>query len=163
MLNVFNREQTGIEPRKSHHCCVLVPVAGVKGDETAIVLACELAGSSGKGLVIAVHVIQVERCLPLDAEKGVEIGRAEDFLSGIEARIKKLGCEAETEILQAREIAPAIIGMAEERGADLILLGISRKSHFGEFHFGEVAPYIFQHAHCRVLMQHSPEEEPHPV
>jgi nucleotide-binding universal stress UspA family protein len=138
---------------------ILVPVTGRKADYGAIALACELAGQTGKGIIIAVHVIPVERSLPLDAEIEAEIVRAEGLLLEVEEKVKKMGCEVETELLQAREVGPAIIGVARERSVDLILLSLTYKTQFGEFCLGEVAPYIFKNAHCRVLMEHLLDKE----
>ncbi|MES0329699.1 MAG: universal stress protein, partial [Dehalococcoidales bacterium] len=59
---------------------ILVPIAGTKADEDAIELACSLAKRKNKSKIFAVHVIPVERSLPLDVEIKPEIGRAEDIL-----------------------------------------------------------------------------------
>ena len=107
---------------------ILVPVAGTKADEGAIELACKLANRKSKGKIFAVHVIPVERSLPLDAEIESEIRRAETILAHIEEIAKEQGCRVETDILQAREVGPAIIDEATEREVDLILIGVTYKS-----------------------------------
>jgi len=133
---------------------ILVPVAGTKADEGAIELACNLANRKSKGKIFAVHVIPVERSLPLDAEIESEIRRAETILAHIEEIAKEQGCRVETDILQAREVGPAIIDEAIEREVDLILIGVTYKKHFGQFCLGDVLPYVLKNAPCRVLLDH---------
>ena len=60
---------------------ILVPVAGTKADEGAIEIACSLAKRKNKSIIFAVHVIPVERSLPLDAELESEVGKAETVLA----------------------------------------------------------------------------------
>ncbi len=133
---------------------ILVPVAGTKADEGAIEIACSLAKRKNKSIIFAVHVIPVERALPLDAEIGSEVGRAETILAHIEEIAEERGCVLETDILQAREVGPAIIDEAIEREADLILIGVSYKRHFGQFSLGDILPYVLKNAPCRVILDH---------
>jgi nucleotide-binding universal stress UspA family protein len=133
---------------------ILIPVAGTKADEGAMELACSLAKQKNRSIIFAVHVIPVERSLPLDAEIESEIGRAEAILVHIEEIAQEHGCLVETDILQAREVGPAIIEEAIEREVDLILIGVSYKKHFGQFCLGDVVPYVLKNAPCRVLLDH---------
>ncbi len=134
---------------------ILVPVAGTKADEGALEIACRLAQQKkNKGQIFAVHVIPVERSLPLDAEIGSEVGKAESILSRVEDIARKRGCPVETDILQARDVGPAIIEEAVEREVNLILIGVSYKRHFGQFCLGDVLPYVLKNAPCRVLLDH---------
>jgi len=138
---------------------ILVPVSGSKADAGAIDLACNLVRQKGKKAIIAVHVIPVERSLPLDAEIEAEIGHAEGILSRVEAQVKKQGCAVETDILQAREVGPAIIEVAKEHEVDLIIISLAHKTQFGEFCLGDVAPYVLRNAPCRVILDHQLDSE----
>ncbi len=133
---------------------ILVPIAGTKADEGAIELACSLARRNNKSKIFAVHVIPVERSLPLDVEVKPEIGKAEDILAQVENIAQKMGCAVETDILQAREVGPAIIDEATEREIDLILIGVTYKKHYGQFCLGDVLPYVLKNAPCRVILDH---------
>jgi nucleotide-binding universal stress UspA family protein len=133
---------------------ILVPVAGTKADEGAVELACSLAKRKNKSKIFAVHVIPVERSLPLDAEIEPEIGKAEDILARAESIAQEWGCDMETDILQAREVGPAIIDEATEHEVDLILVGVTYKKHFGQFCLGDVLPYVLENALCRVILDH---------
>ncbi len=133
---------------------ILVPVCGKQTDSGAIALACELAGCKFKRTIIAVHVIPVERCLPLDAEISAALESAESVITGAEQQIQKLGHKAMTDILQAREIGPALIEASLEHLADLILISLNCKTAFGEFYLGNVVPHILKNAPCRVILNY---------
>lgn len=130
---------------------ILVPVAGNSIDEEAIGLACRVAKGS-KGKVYAVYVIEVTRTLPLDAELTQEMRKGETILEQAERVARTLDFEIESELLQAREVGPALVDEAIERGMDLIVLGLPYKKRFGEFNMGNVAPYVLKNAPCRVWM-----------
>ena len=133
---------------------ILVPVDGTPADEEAIRLACSLAKKNGQGGIYAVHVISIGRSLPLDAEVEPEIIKAEDILAQAESIAREQGCQIETALLQAREVGPAVVDEAVEHEVDLILIGLSYKTRFGEFCLGDVAPYVLRNAPCRVILYH---------
>jgi len=133
---------------------ILVPVVGSEADERAIELADRLLAKKDKGKIYIVHVISIERALPIDAEIESEIGKAEDILKHIENIAEEKGYKIETDLLQAREAGLAIVNEAVEREIDLILMGIIYKTRFGEFSLGDVAPYILKNAPCHVILYH---------
>lgn len=139
---------------------VLVPVNGTKVDEAAIKLACRL-GKPTKGRIYVTYVIQVERTLPLDAEVRPEIEKGERVLDQAEHIAEEQDYKIETDLLQAREVGPAIVDEAIERGVDLVIIGISYKTKFGGFSLGSTVPYVLRNAPCWVLIcrEPIPEEE----
>ena len=130
---------------------ILVPVAGTEADEEAVKLACRLV-KRDKGNVWAVSVVTIKRALPLDAEINSEIQKAEDILDRVENIAEEEDYEVETDVLQAREVGPAIVDEAVERGVDLILMGIRYKRRFGQFSLGNVVPYVLKNAPCPVIL-----------
>jgi nucleotide-binding universal stress UspA family protein len=130
---------------------ILVPVVGTEADEEAMKLACRLA-KKDKGKIWAFCVVAVKRALPLDAEIDSEIQNAENVLDHIERVAEEEDYEVETDVLQAREVGPAIIDEAVERGVDLILMGIKYKRRFGQFSLGSVVPYVLKNAPCPVIL-----------
>ena len=138
---------------------ILVPVTGSQADEEAVELACRLA-KPDKGEIHAVYIITMKRDLPLDAEIGTEIQKAEDILAGIERVAATENYKVYTEVLQAREAGPAIVTAAAEREVDLILMGIAYKIRFGEFSLGEVVPYVLKNSPCRVILYQSSYTKP---
>ena len=133
---------------------ILVPVDGNPAGEEAMQLACRLAKEDDQGTIFAVHVISIGRSLPLDAEVETEIDKAEGILTTIENIAREQGCQIETDLLQARDVGPAVVDEAVERDVDLILIGLSYKTRFGEFSLGEVVPYVLRNAPCRVIIYH---------
>jgi nucleotide-binding universal stress UspA family protein len=130
---------------------ILVPVAGTDADVETIKLACRLA-KKDKGKVWAVSVVTIKRALPLDAEIESEIKKAEGILDKVEDAAGEEDCEIETDVLQAREVGPAIVDEAVERGMSLILMGISYKQRFGQFSLGEAVPYVLKNSPCPVIL-----------
>ncbi len=128
---------------------ILVPIKGNPTDDDVVQLALELA-QRNKAQVFAIHVIEVKRTLPLDAELQEEAERGEDVLNRAEQIADRGGLSIHTDLLQARDVGPAIVDEALERGIDLIVLGITYKKRFGEFDLGKTAPYVLKHAPCRV-------------
>ena len=132
---------------------ILVPVSGTDADEEAVRLACRLA-KKDKANILAVYVIPIDRTLPLDAEMEGEVEAAEVILDRIERCAAEEGCTIETDLLQAREAAPTIVDEAVEREVDLILMGASYKTRFGQFSLGTTIPHVIKHAPCRVILYH---------
>src|SRR5688572_30472984 len=119
---------------------VLVPVSGDSTDEEAIALACDVARKN-KGRVYVLYVIEVQRMLPLDADLPTESEKGERVLELAERYAKARDFSVESDLLQAREIGPAIVDEAVERAVDLIILGMAYTKHFGEFSLGKTIPY----------------------
>jgi nucleotide-binding universal stress UspA family protein len=130
---------------------VLVPVVGSEADIETIKLACRLA-KKDKGKVWAVSVVAIKRALPLDAEIDSEIKKAEEILDKVERVAEEEAYEVETDVLQARDVGPAIVDEAVERGVSLILMGIVYKKSFGQFSMGSVVPYVLKNSPCPVIL-----------
>ena len=130
---------------------ILVPVSGTEADAETIKLACRLA-KKDKGQVWAVSVVTIKRALPLDAEIDSEIKKAEEILDKADAMAGEEDYEIETDVLQAREVGPAIVDEAVERGVSLILMGITYKQRFGQFSLGNVVPYVLKNSPCPVIL-----------
>jgi nucleotide-binding universal stress UspA family protein len=130
---------------------ILVPVSGAESDGETIKLACRLA-KKDKGKVWAVSVVMIKRALPIDAEIESEIKKAEEILDKAESAASEENYEIETDVLQAREVGPAIVDEAVERGVSLILMGITHKQRFGQFSLGNVVPYVLRDSPCPVIL-----------
>lgn len=153
---------------------ILVPVDGSDASLDAVAVACLVAKRS-KGQVIAVHVIEVQRSLPLDAEMVTEAERGEEILARAEEVAEELGFDdLEGELLQAREAGHAIVDEAIERKTDAIFLGVSYRPPLAEIPqvwpargelrelpapaapIGTVAQYVLKHAPCAVWLLRRP-------
>lgn len=137
---------------ESEYHRILVPVVGEENDRLALELASLVAGRNG-AQVWVICVIEVKRSLPLDADLPEEVERAETALGEAEGVCRQLlGEEVETEILQARMAGPAIIDEALARQADLIIIGLPYRLHFGSFDLGETASHVLKNAPCPVWL-----------
>jgi nucleotide-binding universal stress UspA family protein len=135
----------------------LVPVDGSTASLKAVEFACSLA-KRNKGKVHVVHVIEVRRSLPLDAELSDEAVRGEEILDRAELVGKRLDFEVEGDLLQAREAGHAIIDEAVERGVEAIVIGIPNRRPFGEFEMGKVPSQVLKSAQCEVIILRMPAE-----
>jgi nucleotide-binding universal stress UspA family protein len=134
---------------------ILVAASGKDADAEAVKLGCDLAKKS-KAKVRVVYVIEVKRSLPLDAVIESEIEKAEKVLTRAEEIAADRDCEVETDLIQAREVGPAIVDEATEREVDLIVMGVTYKKRFGVFSLGRVIPYVLEEAPCRVMLCREP-------
>jgi nucleotide-binding universal stress UspA family protein len=137
---------------------ILVPVDGSPASLDAVSLACAIA-KKNKGKVYAVHVIEVKRSLPLDAELTDEATNGEDVLLRAEKAAAEADCRIEGELLQAREAGHAIVDEAMERGVDLILMGAEHKAPLGEYQMGRLTQYVLRAAPCNVWLWRHPVHE----
>jgi nucleotide-binding universal stress UspA family protein len=138
---------------------ILVPVDGSDASMRAVALACSIA-KRNKGKVYAVHVIEVRRSLPLDAELQPEAARGEQIIAQAEKVADEMDFEVEGELLQAREAGHAVVDEAIERAVNGIILGMDYKKPFGQFQLGKLTQYVLKHAPCHVWVCRHPVQEP---
>lgn len=129
---------------------ILVAVAGTSVDPDVIRHAVTLA-KTAKAEIVAVHVIEVRWNLPLDAVLEPELDHGEELLANAAKVAEQAGLRIETELLQAREAAAAIIDTARERAADLVLIGMPYRTRLGRVHVGKTVQNVYVGAPCAVL------------
>jgi nucleotide-binding universal stress UspA family protein len=129
---------------------ILVPLAGTSVDPEVIRVAIAL-GKPAKAEIVAIYVIEVRWNLPLDANLDPESERGEGVLDDAVEVAEKAGATLETELVQAREAAAAIIDTARDRGADLIVLGMPYRKRLGRVYVGKTVQSVYVGAHCAVL------------
>lgn len=129
---------------------IIVPLAGGSVDSDVVRVAVTLA-KPAKAEVIAIHVIEVRWNMPLDAVLDAETERGENLLDEAAKIAQQLGVTFETELLQAREAAAAIVDTARERKADLIVLGMPFRRRLGRVYIGRTIVNVYTEAPCAVL------------
>ena len=135
-------------PTTSHK--VLVAVGGQDIDTETVRLACRMTDPHGR--LYGVHIIEVNRALPLGAVMDDAVERGEKILDEVEKLAAAAQLQVETELVQARDTGPALVDEAVEWGADLIVMGLPYKRRFGEFNLGKTVPYVLKNATCRVML-----------
>jgi len=137
----------------------VVALNGGPSDARIVRLVAESAART-KAEMIAVHVVEIDWTLPLDADIA---GRSEDVqrvLDQAEAIAERSKQQVEPVLLQARDVGAAIVDEATERGADLLVVGLPYRTRFGgDFAIGRTIPYILQNAPCTVWVVREPMSE----
>lgn len=135
---------------------ILVAARGNGVDQVAVELACKI-GRKSKAKIYIVYVLEVNRSLPVDAIIRPDIEAAEQVLMEAEEYAQANDFEVETEIIQARDVGPAIIEVARQNSIELIVMGMNYKKRFGSFTMGNAVPHVLEEAPCRVLICREPK------
>jgi nucleotide-binding universal stress UspA family protein len=128
--------------------------------DSRIVRLTAAAAHGHKAEVVAVHVVEIDWTLPLDADVASGSEEAQRVLDMAEAAAEAAGVRMEPVLLQARDVAAAIVDEAAERGADLLVVGLAYRTRFGgDFAIGRTVPYILKNAPCAVWLVREPMPE----
>ena len=130
---------------------ILVPLSGIPANDDAIRLACQIARQD-KSKIMAIHVIEVQRNLPLNSEDAERVQRGEQLIERAGQVAKSAKGTIEAELLQARSAGSALVDEARERGVDLIIVGVPYRNPLGDFYLGTTTTYILKNAPCRVWL-----------
>ena len=137
----------------------VIAVSGGAQDERIVRLVVDIARQA-RAEVVAVHVVEIDWTLPLDANVAVRSEDAQRVLDLAEGLAEHLHGRLETVLIQARDVAAAIVDEAVERGADLLVLGLPYRKRFGgDFAIGRVVPYALKNAPCAVWVAREPMPE----
>jgi len=162
-------------PESGNPAPIRKAILGLNGgptDELVVHLGCQLAKPSS-GELVAVHVIEVDWRHELSEEMTDENLAASSVLDLAEGIAERYHVKLSGDLLQAREVAAALVDEAIELGADAIIVGLPYRKRFGgDFAIGSTIPYILQNAPCQVIVAREPvpssgerreSREPRPV
>jgi nucleotide-binding universal stress UspA family protein len=125
-------------------------------DDLVVERGCQLA-RIGNAELVAVHVIEVDWRHELSEEMSAENEAASAVLDRAEGIAERYKIKLSGDLLQAREVAAALVDEAIELGADTIIIGLPYRTKFGgDFAIGPTVPYVFQNAPCEVLVVREP-------
>jgi nucleotide-binding universal stress UspA family protein len=133
---------------------VMVAVRDAISVESLMTLACQLSQGMNADLAV-LHVVDVPLATPLDAEDEAIDHAGKEILAHAQRVAKNFPCPISAELLRAREVGEAIVGVARERGVDLLVMG-HHKPHphaLSETLLGGIVRYVVHHAPCRVIVQ----------
>lgn len=128
---------------------ILVPITNSPASLEAVAIACNLVRPR-KGRVYAVHVIEVLRSLPLNAELQSEARRGEQMIRRAEELADECGVQITGQLLQARDAGQAIVDEAVDREIDAIIIGQPYARVTGSLPLGRTVDYILKNATCQV-------------
>lgn len=138
---------------------VLVALNGATSDARIVRLAARLGRPSDVEL-IAVHVVEINWRLPLDADVAGSSEDAQRVLDHAESIAEESKQTLEPVLLQARDVAAALVDEAIERDADLVVVGLPYRKRFGgDFAIGRTIPYVLKNAPCAVWVVRDPMPE----
>ena len=128
----------------------VVALNGGPSDERIVRLVAAQAAKA-KAELIAVHVVEIDWTLPLDADIAGRSEEVQRVLDSGEAIAEQSKVTMEPVLLQARDVGAAIVDEATERSADLIVAGLPFRRRFGgDFAIGRTIPYVLKNAPCAV-------------
>src|SRR5437867_11946030 len=136
---------------------VLVALAGTSADPDLIRIVASIA-KAAKAQVVGIHVIEVRWNLPLDAVMDQELERGEELLESAKKIADQLGVDLETELLQARDAAAAIVDTAVERKCDLVVVAMPYRRRIGRVYVGRTIQNVYVNAPCAVLAYRQEED-----
>jgi len=140
----------------------MLALNGAESDTRIVRLVAELARLA-KAEVIAVHVVEIDWTLPLDANVAGASEEAQRVLDLAEAVAEEGKLKFEPVLLQARDVGAALVDEAVEREADLLVLGLPYRKRFGgDFAIGRTIPYVLKNAPCAVWVVRDPMPEEAP-
>jgi basic amino acid/polyamine antiporter, APA family len=135
---------------------ILVPMKiGLIGEEV-LGTAIKLAEEHGS-VITALHVVRVPLDKPLDAELVEAEERAEASLAEAKLLAAELGVTVEGVLVRARAIGEAIVDVAVEQNADLIVMGSSPRWRRQSRFFSPTVDYVLRHAGPEVMVVAYPE------
>jgi basic amino acid/polyamine antiporter, APA family len=130
---------------------ILVPMKiGLIGEEV-LGTAIKLAEEHGS-VITALHVVRVPLDKPLDAELVEAEERAEASLAEAKLLAAELGVTVEGVLVRARAIGEAIVDVAVEQNADLIVMGSSPRWRRQSRFFSPTVDHALRHAPCEVMV-----------
>jgi len=129
---------------------ILAPLAGTAVDPDIVRVATTLA-KPWKAEVLLIHVIEVQWNMPLDAVLDANTERGEVILDEALRLAEQAGVKVNSELVQARDAAAAIIDTARDRSADLIVLGMPYRRRLGRVYVGKTVTSVYVGAPCAVL------------
>lgn len=129
---------------------ILAPLAGTAVDPDVVRVATTLA-KPWKAQVLLIHVIEVQWNMPLDAVLDASTERGEVILDEALRLAEQAGVKVNSELVQARDAAAAIIDTARDRSADLIVLGMPYRKRLGRVYVGKTVTSVYVGAPCAVL------------
>jgi nucleotide-binding universal stress UspA family protein len=140
---------------------VVIALNGGSSDAQIVALASRFAkAGTGPTELIAVHIVEIDWTLPLDADIAGHSEEAQRVLDMAEAVAEGSKATLLPVLLQARDVGVALVDEASERDADLLVVGLPYRKRFGgEFAIGRTIPYVLKNAPCAVWVVREPIHE----
>ena len=133
---------------------MLVPTLGGLHTEN-IQIACELAKQHGAEVTV-LYVMEIPAAFPLDMFLPERFAAGEAALKRAQAIGREFELAVNTQLLQARSAAEAILDVLKEGGYDLVVMGASAKKGTATASLGTTVELVLRNAPCRVWVYRTP-------
>ena len=138
---------------------ILAFVDGTPASNYALSIACETARRQHAS-IFAIHVVEVPRRLPVDAEMSAELERGEQILAAAEAAASKFDLKLEGNIVQARNVGSAVVDEAVALRVDAVVIGLAYHRSYGRYDIGQMAQFVLENAPTQVwVIRYPPTAE----
>ena len=144
----------GFEIKNNNIKTILLPLKGNAGDLEICEMALNLNASltNSKAIIHALHIMEIPFKYPEDAEIPEKISTSESILSKIDNLAKKYKTEIKTHLIQSRRAGYAIINLANELNADVIILSsLFKKNHINE-QIGTTVNYVLRFSKSTIIL-----------
>jgi len=128
---------------------ILVPLDLLPAGEAKLPVAEEQARAFGASLIL-LHILP-ERAASYEGSPTLEESRARAYLDAIALRLRSDGIVAEP-LVRFGPVAAAVVEVAREHGADLIIIGSNVRGGLSRLFPGAIADEIVHNAPCPVLL-----------
>jgi nucleotide-binding universal stress UspA family protein len=136
---------------------ILVPTSGAPYSERGIELACRL-GMEQKAQIVLTYVIEVPRTLPLGAPMEDSEKIADEALTRGKEIVELHDLTPVLQLERAREAGEGIIKAANDKNADLIVLGMRSNLKGTTTIWGRTTDTLLRKAPCEVIIDKLPQE-----
>lgn len=141
--------------RRVNENCIIVPLNGSADSKQALDFACALAVER-HGRIILAHVIEIPLTLGLDVPLEEAEKDGERILAEGAAMVQEFRLPVECRLIRHRKTSLAIFELAEETGAETIVLGAGTRHWWSVDHLGRTAADLESRALCQVLFAKAP-------
>jgi nucleotide-binding universal stress UspA family protein len=125
---------------------ILVGIDGSNTSKEAVKIAIKSANAFSGDLIAATSMATGT------TDENEKIRTAEKTLADVKTEIENAGVKCSTHLLiRGNSAGEDIVAFAEENAADLIVVGIKRRSRVGKILMGSSAQYVILKAGCPVL------------
>ena len=135
---------------------MIVALRDLESVESLVTLACQVASATDAEL-LALHVVEVPMVTPIAADDDVLDQPGKEILAKAQqSAAQNFSRKVSVRLLRARQAGEAIVGEAQEWGADCLVMGHRRLSLVGEILLGSSVQYVARHSPLRVIVEIPP-------
>lgn len=132
---------------------IVVAVDGSRQGGKTVPVALDMARTHTSSVTV-IHVREYTRYEGSDVDLGPDAGTGEELVRSVVTEFRDAGLESSGEVRRVRpgDTHEQIVKIAEDVGADLIIMGTRGMSEWKSLVLGGVANKVVAHAHCSVLL-----------